>query len=1382
VTLTLQELRSLVDAGHINANEFSLSLTTLNVSALGGQLAGDALTMGPVTIEQSDTDQTVTVTGTASAGCFTGCAMRAVFGISGEGATLIGTATTAPGWSVATAFPVLTHCPVAALRFDTAAFTIDSTAADPVTFAGTLAVSTFLGPLADLLSAPELTGPVHVVNGMPSFVLTTRQTQIDLGFSRPVTMTFEVRADPVTDPAAPTPPSADTTSPAVPATTSDVTTSLVFRATLPFSVRGKQHTLPVTATVVDPATQLTFAVDLTDFTDVVEGGLADLVELAGGTSLGTPPSLPGLTVVDQMTLRDVEIRINPSAQRKLVAVSIEVANSGTWIIMPPDTPGGGLAVDSLVLRVDVDIASGQPSFSIAAEVDAGLGAPLELSAFAPDFTLVGGLSPGTSVRLRDVVTRFAPADVSSFPDVEVAGLAFGIQPGTSYSLDVDVTGDWPVPLGFVDLSVQNLHLSVDYAAGIGVTGSLGGKFTIDGVEIGLSAAHPGTGQWVFTASTAAAGPIDLASMVGGLLPDRISLPDRLSTLQIRGVTVSWDTGPTKHFSCSGETDVTVDVGPMSVVATCTLSIDSLLGADEQRTTSGRLAGTLTMGPMAFTASYAFRPDVQELTATWAGTPVDVTTLATAVGIPLPALDVSLPGLGLHTASFTLDWSQTGRQSVMFEASTAYGRAFFAIARPQPQAGWGVVLGASLDGADSFSQLFSQIGLEVTELDFVRLDGALFLVASDRFPGLQVPGFPVLGTSPTTVNPGVSAGVLLDLGGSDDRPDVAALRTLTAGRQTTLFAEVTLGTSLAALAVTAKLSGGLALTGAGTASLTLSDVALVFKAEPLALTLRGSIGVPVGSATMLATGMLTVADTGSLTAAFDIQGENGQALPLPMGFPGVQLLDLGVELGVTLEPPSVEFGFEGRFVIGRPEARPTGQPVPARPLTGMPPTNEFVMIIGIDGEIPNPVLLSMFLVKVSVGEVVEAFTGQPPTGLPDVLTGISASDLMIYWCDAPLGVQQPDGTWAYAGFGFNCLLDLYGFHAYAALKVSEIGGIRGDACIDPVHLHGVLDLTGTGAGTPSTYTGQETVLPGGPFVHVSTTASPYLAVNWDMVLFNTVSDTLNARLTTSGFTFETAYKVGDVFADNLSCSLKNWTHFELGFSFALRTDVPIGVVGSVDLGPIHLNTTFDGAVVVDVSSGFSIVTTGTFAFQGVTYTLPAISDTVPYSSLEAIPAAVTDQIRRYATELFNELIDEATQIVAQGISQAQQIAQETATTVATLATQADQQVSAIISEANNTAAQIRTDADQTAQAAIAAANGLYQQAQQQAAAAEQQFQADMTAIQQVATAAQTEAQTITSQAASAASAAVTTVVDGAEQVVSEAGTAITNAWHQFTDLF
>lgn len=1348
MTLTLTELRSLVNRGVVSPTEYSLSLASLNsppVSALAKYLADGALAMGAVVVKQSDADGTVTVTGTASSGCFTGCAVTAVFGIAGGQATLSITANAPSGWGLATGFPVLADSPVDGLRFDAATFSVASTvSAGLATFAGTLAVSPFLEPLASLLGAgpPRLTGSVDVVTGMPSFVLSSQQARIDLGFTSPLTSTFEVHADPVTR-TVPT-----ETNPPGTTTVADVTASMMFRATLPFSVENRQYELPVVATVVDPTTHVRFTADLANFTDVIEAGLADLVELTAGISLGAPPTVAGLSVTDLMTLRDVTIQVNPSAQRKLVSVSLEVANGGTWTILPPDTPGGGLAVTGLLFRIDVDMATRQPTFAIMADIDVGLDAPLQLSAFAPEFTLIGGLRTGTSVPLRDVVTRFAPADVSGFPNLEVAGLMFAIQPGSAYSLDVDVSGDWPIPLGFTDLSITNLHLSVDYVRGTGLTGSLSGVFTIDGVDVALSAAHPGTGHWVFTATAAARTPVDLVSIVDGLLPDGIVLPAELSALRVRGLTASWDTGPGKHFSVGGETDVAVTVGPSSLTATTTVSIDSLLGAGGQRTTSGRLSGTVKLGTTAFTASYAFRPDTQTLTATWSGQNVDFTSLATAFDIPVPPLEVNLSDLGLRTASFELDWSRTGQDSVIINATTAFGTAFFAVARPRPLDGWGFVFGASLDGADRLSQLFSHAGLDITGLDFLKLDAAVFLVASTQFQRLQVAGFPVLGASPTTVNAGVSGGVLLNLGGSASRPDVNALRTLM-GQATALYAEVTLSTSLTALAVTAKLAGGLVLKGAGADSLTLSDAALVLKVAPLALTVRGSMAVPVGQVTMLATGLLTVASNGSLTAAFHIEGENGQALPFPMGFPGVHLLDLGVLVGATLAPPSVQLGFQGRFVIGETDPRPTGQAVASRPLNGMPPPNEFVMIVGLTGQIPNPLLLSMYLQELSVGEAIEAFTGHPPAGLPDVLTEITASELMIYWCDAAQGIQQPDGTWAYPGFGFNGMLDLAGFNAYGALKITETGGISGDACLDPVHLPGVLDLTGTGTGTPLTRVGAHAVRPGGPFVHINTKASPYLAVNWDVVLFNAVTQTLDAQLTTTGFRFETAYKVGDVFSRNLTCSLRDWTHFELGFGMALRVDVPIGAVAGVDLGPIHLDTSFTGTVVVDVGDGFSMTTTGTFAAEGHHYTLPAITSSVPFASLDAIPAAVVDQIRRHANTIFQDVIDQANQI---------------------------------INDANAKAAQIRANIDMAALHMASFATEVFGQAQRDADAAEQSFQTALSGIEQVAAAGRAEASTIAEVAVRQATASLQNALNAGQQAVTTGTNAVKNAWRKFKGLF
>jgi hypothetical protein len=326
---------------------------------------------------------------------------------------------------------------------------------------------------------------------------------------------------------------------------------------------------------------------------------------------------------------------------------------------------------------------------------------------------------------------------------------------------------------------------------------------------------------------------------------------------------------------------------------------------------------------------------------------------------------------------------------------------------------------------------------------------------------------------------------------------------------------------------------------------------------------------------------------------------------------------------------------------------------------MPPPDSFVMIMGLEGEVPNPLLLSMYLQELSVGKAIEAFTDQQPSGLPDVLTGIRATDLMIYWCDSPAGIQQPDGTWAYPGFGFNATLDLYGFHAHADLKIGSGsgpatgigGGIAGNACIDPVHLPGVIDLTGDGPGTPASYTGQVTVAPGGAQVHVSTTASPYLDIGWNLTLFSTVSQSLDAELTTAGFTFNVDAEAPG-FSSQLSCALRTSGHFSMGFSVLLDMPADLGQLNGVPLGLLQLNGThLTASLVATVAPDLSITIEGSFDYQGVSYTLPRIEASVAYSSLAAIPQEIFRQVRDEATSVFGDIrtaADRYLHLVAAGL--------------------------------------------------------------------------------------------------------------------------------------
>jgi hypothetical protein len=857
----------------------------------------------------------------------------------------------------------------------------------------------------------------------------------------------------------------------------------------------------------------------------------------------------------------------------------------------------------------------------------------------PSFTFGGRLSPATPISLTALLESMF-GDTGGLPDIQVSALALGADPRTGdYSLLAQVDDGQLTVGGYglteVDLELQKLSTAM--------TGGIGAAVTVAGSELMVTGTYgPG---WTVSGEL---DELSLAALIGEVLAD-VGLPSPLTSLQLTNVSVSWNL-TTGAFSFTGELDMDIQLGPQTLASKLNLSVDSAAGAQSaSRTTTAVLTGSLSLGGMTFGLRYAFTPGQQVLTGTWnAQGQAGFADLASAFGIAVPGSEVTLPDLSLTSMSFALDWSKAGEQAVELIAATSIGDAFFVVDRPQPGQPWGFAFGAAIAGATRLSQVLGPAGLDVTALDFITLSGAFFLVASAPFPSLEVPGFAVLAGQPVQVSQGVTAAVLVDLGGTPDRPDVTVLKTLLSGRPPVLLGEVTLSTSVLAIAVTVQLDGSVRITGAGATSVTLTDVSLILKPDPVALTLKGSVEFPLGSTTLLATGLLTVA-ANQVTGALNVQGENGQVLPIPMGFQGVHLTDIGVEIGVTFEPPSLEMGVLGRFVIGPGDATPHG-PVQSRPLTAMPPSDEFVLILGLEGEVPNPLLLSMYLQELSLSEAVEAFTNQQ-AGLPAVVNDISASDLMIYWCDAPAGLQQPDGTWAYPGYGFNAILDLYGIRAYAELKIDSTSGITGNACIDPLGIPGVIDLTGTGPGTPAAYTGQATVRPGGAQIQVSTIASPYLDISWQLTLFSTLTQTVSAQLTSSGFTFAADASAAG-FSSALACAFQTSGHLSMTFSVSLNADADLGTVSGVHVGHVHLaDVAAACSLTADASPSLRITIDASFEFDGTGYSMPQISVSTPFSSLPDIPAAILRQIENEGATIFAGFISTAAaylDVVRQGL--------------------------------------------------------------------------------------------------------------------------------------
>ena len=97
------------------------------------------------------------------------------------------------------------------------------------------------------------------------------------------------------------------------------------------------------------------------------------------------------------------------------------------------------------------------------------------------------------------------------------------------------------------------------------------------------------------------------------------------------------------------------------------------------------------------------------------------------------------------------------------------------------------------------------------------------------------------------------------------------------------------------------------------NLVLKDPGLELHAKPFGVSLHGTVDIPVGSDTLEVVGRLTVTES---EADFALDAEHlPSALANPMGFHGITLDEIGVELGVGFEPPSVDLGLEGQFHVG-----------------------------------------------------------------------------------------------------------------------------------------------------------------------------------------------------------------------------------------------------------------------------------------------------------------------------------------------------------------------------------------------------------------------------------------------------------------------------------
>jgi hypothetical protein len=140
----------------------------------------------------------------------------------------------------------------------------------------------------------------------------------------------------------------------------------------------------------------------------------------------------------------------------------------------------------------------------------------------------------------------------------------------------------------------------------------------------------------------------------------------------------------------------------------------------------------------------------------------------------------------------------------------------------------------------------------------------------------------------------------------------------------------------------------------------------------------------------------------------------------------------------------------------------------------------------------------------------------------------------------------------------------------------------------------------------------------------------------VTLFSTVSQSVNAQLTTKGFTFSVRTEAPG-FSSSLDCALRTSGYFAMDFSVLLDMPADLGQLNGVPLGRLQLSGTHLAAsLVATVAPALSIAIDGSFGYQGVSYALPQIRASVAYSSLAAVPQEIFRQLSDEAASVFSDI--------------------------------------------------------------------------------------------------------------------------------------------------
>ena len=778
--------------------------------------------------------------------------------------------------------------------------------------------------------------------------------------------------------------------------------------------------------------------------------------------------------------------------------------------------------------------------------------------------------------------------------------------------------------------------------------------------------------------------VPLGPVIAPFLPDGVTLPSALVGATLTSLSFSVPSAG-GALSFAGAMTLPLQLAKKSTTLDLSLSLSSTGGVEQSIT--GQLTGVLPLGEQQLSAVLNLAPQpagqAATLHCTWKSTDsgtISPSTLCDAFGLQAPTFISGLPDVGLTEVDFDLDLAAAGDKKLQISAAYKDGEAFVVVDRimkdatggsvPADQATddtageWVLVLGAQL--ADDLGA-WPIVGKELKVLDLPLAGGGLLLVSTANYNKLEIPTFgeeaTPFGPFPVNVTDRFMAIGVLDLGKATGAAagHLAAIDSARDDDSNAPKGQILVTAALPTAALTATL-GERNVFGC----FPLVDLELTIGATSPFFTLAGNVTLKLGpkdaanTPELTFTAALNITDD-EVTGRMDMKDSVPFALPGISGVPSVNLSELGGLIGVNFDKQEVIAGLMARFGFGSTQA--SGSPPTADGFSAMLPKadgtggsgkpvrtapDECAIVLGINDDavvLPVPDL-DLLLLSIADADLIAVLgtvvPGVSTSELEGVLGDIKVSNLLLYWCDsAPHGLVLPDGTATEPGFRFHGGLDVWGMQAWAALDVTT-AGFTGDATMSTVVFGQVLTLAGTGNVAPGSDAAAAGVTSGGPLLHVSTVASPYLDATWDVRLFGKAGTTGNVVIAKNQFTFDVTADLPGV-TGAFACEItQSWKHLSAAFTMRVQGTINLPLVGASL--PIVLDDDIALTLTMDLTDGVHLTVSGTFQFQDATLTIPPLSLDASFGDLEQLPAQLISHIQTEATAIFAQGYQEAEHII------------------------------------------------------------------------------------------------------------------------------------------